>query len=72
MNLSCRIFGELQTAIFPLEILEMVHDAMDAGAAGITIGRNIWGHSNVAGITSALAEIIHNDASVENAYKLIK
>ena len=55
-----------------LEILQMVHDAMDVGAAGITIGRNIWGHSNVAGITSALAEIIHNDASVENAYKLIK
>ena len=50
----------------------MVHDAMDAGAAGITIGRNIWGHSNIAGITSALAEIIHNDSSVENAYKLIK
>ena len=55
-----------------LAILEMVHDAMDVGAAGITMGRNIWGHSNIEGITSALAEIIHNDASVESAYRLIQ
>jgi DhnA family fructose-bisphosphate aldolase class Ia len=50
----------------------MVHDAMDVGAAGITMGRNICGHSNIKGITSALAEIIHNDASVESAYRLIQ
>jgi DhnA family fructose-bisphosphate aldolase class Ia len=55
-----------------LAILEMVHDAMDVGATGITMGRNIWGHSNIEGITSALAEIIHNDASVESAYRLIQ
>jgi len=44
----------------------LVHDAMDAGAAGITMERNIWG------ITTALSEIIHNDASVESAYRLIQ
>jgi DhnA family fructose-bisphosphate aldolase class Ia len=53
-------------------ILELVHDAMDAGAAGITMGRNIWGHANIGGITAALSEIIHNDASVESAYRLIQ
>jgi DhnA family fructose-bisphosphate aldolase class Ia len=53
-------------------ILEMVHDAMNVGAAGVTMGRNIWGHSNIEGMTTALAEIIHNDASVESAYRLIQ
>ena len=32
----------------------------------------IWGHSNIEGITSALAEIIHNEARVEGAYKSIQ
>ena len=53
-------------------ILEMVHDAMNVGAAGVTMGRNIWEHSNIEGMTTALAEIIHNDASVESAYRLIQ
>lgn len=53
------------------DTLQMVRDAMDAGAVGITMGRNIWGHDNVAGITAALASIIHDDASVESALKLI-
>ena len=51
-----------------LAIMEIVYDAMDVGAAGITMGRNIWGHSNIEGITYALAEIIHNEARVEGAY----
>ena len=55
-----------------LDILKMVHDAMSVGAAGITMGRNIWEHSNIEGMTSALAEIIHNDASIESARKLIQ
>lgn len=53
------------------DILEMVRDAMDAGAVGIAMGRNIWGHDNVAGMTAALAAIIHDDASVETACKFI-
>ena len=44
---------------------------MDSGAVGITMGRNIWGHDNVAGMTAALAAIIHDDASVEVASKFI-
>ena len=53
------------------EILTMVRDAMDVGAVGITMGRNIWGHENIGGMTAALEAIIHNDASVETAYKLL-
>ena len=54
-----------------LEILKMVRDAMDVGAIGITMGRNIWGHKNITGMTKALEAIIHNDASVETAHKFI-
>ena len=53
------------------EILTMVRDAIDVGAVGITMGRNIWGHKNISGITAALEAIIHNDASVETSYKLL-
>ena len=53
------------------EILTMVRDAMDVGAVGITMGRNIWGHKNIGGMTAALEAIIHNDSSVETAYKLL-
>ena len=52
-------------------VLEMVREAIDAGAVGITMGRNIWGHDNPAGMTAALAAIIHDDASVDAAYKHI-
>ncbi len=54
------------------DVLAMVRDALDVGAAGIMMGRNIWGHDNVAGMTAALAAIIHDDASVDAAHKLIK
>jgi DhnA family fructose-bisphosphate aldolase class Ia len=53
------------------DVLVMVRDAMDSGAVGIAMGRNIWGHANVAGMTAALAAIIHDDASVETAYRHI-
>jgi len=53
-------------------ILQMVRDAMDVGAVGITMGRNVWGHVNIEGMTAALAAIIHEDASVDTAYRLVK
>ena len=53
------------------DTLVMVRDAMDAGAVGICIGRNIWGHDKIEAMTSALAAIIHDDASVDTASKFI-
>jgi DhnA family fructose-bisphosphate aldolase class Ia len=55
-----------------LDILKMVRDAIDVGASGIAMGRNIWGHNNIAGMTAALSSIIHDDFSVENAQKYLK
>jgi DhnA family fructose-bisphosphate aldolase class Ia len=49
----------------------VVRDAIDTGAVGITMGRNVWGHPNITGMTAALAAIIQDDESVETAYRYI-
>jgi DhnA family fructose-bisphosphate aldolase class Ia len=49
------------------EILVEVRDALDAGAAGITMGRNIFESEDPEAMTAALAAIIHDDVSVEDA-----
>lgn len=43
------------------ELLLNVRGALDAGAAGVAIGRNIWGHTHPEEITRALAKVIHSD-----------
>lgn len=48
-------------------VLQSVKDAMDAGAKGVVMGRNVWQHEDPAGMTRALAKIIHDDASVDEA-----
>lgn len=52
------------------EILAEVRDALDAGAVGITMGRNIFESEHPEAMTAALATIIHDDASVEDALAL--
>jgi DhnA family fructose-bisphosphate aldolase class Ia len=47
------------------ELLQNVRDALDAGAVGVAIGRNIWGHAQPEQITRALAAVIHANASVD-------
>jgi fructose-bisphosphate aldolase, class I len=49
------------------DILTMVRGAMDAGAAGTSIGRNVFQHENPSRIVSALSAIVHGDASVDEA-----
>ena len=53
-------------------VLQMVRDAMDVGAVGITMGRNVWGHANIKGMPAALAALTHAAASVATAYRLVK
>tara|TARA_R110002096_G_scaffold170331_10_gene342646 strand:- start:691 stop:1473 length:783 start_codon:yes stop_codon:yes gene_type:complete len=52
-------------------LLTMVKNAMDAGAIGTAIGRNIFQHTHPAKIAAAIQAIVHDDASVESALKLI-
>ncbi len=53
------------------EILEMVHGAMEAGAAGVSIGRNVFQHKNPTQLVQAMAAIIFEDATVDAALKVL-
>ena len=39
-------------------LLDIVRDAMKAGAAGVSIGRNVFQHEDIAGITKKIADIV--------------
>ena len=54
-----------------LEFLTIVKDCIDAGSAGITMGRNVWQRPRVEGMLAALCAIVHQDATVEEALKLL-
>ena len=47
----------------------MVRTAMDAGASGIAVGRNVWQHEQPAKVARSLQAIVHENASVEAAIK---
>ncbi|PSP26822.1 fructose-bisphosphate aldolase [Halobacteriales archaeon QH_2_65_14] len=49
------------------ETLRMVRGAMDAGAAGVSMGRSIFQHENPAAITSAVSSVIHADVDPNEA-----
>lgn len=51
------------------ETLEMIKGAMDGGASGGAIGRNITTHNNPAKMTKAVASIIHDNTSVQEALR---
>ncbi|MBE7498618.1 MAG: hypothetical protein HS117_27075 [Verrucomicrobiaceae bacterium] len=53
-------------------LLKTVEDAMEAGASGIAIGRNVWQHKSPAAIARSLAAIVHEDASALEALALLK
>lgn len=52
-------------------LLEMVRKAIDAGAAGIAVGRNVWQHPHPAKVAKALHAVVHDDASVDKAMKCL-
>jgi fructose-bisphosphate aldolase/2-amino-3,7-dideoxy-D-threo-hept-6-ulosonate synthase len=49
------------------QLLERVKGAIEAGAAGIACGRNIYNNEKPESVTRALVRIIHENASVEEA-----
>lgn len=53
------------------DILEMVRGAMDAGAAGASIGRNVFQHADPPRMVRAMAKIIFENASVDDALQIL-
>jgi fructose-bisphosphate aldolase/2-amino-3,7-dideoxy-D-threo-hept-6-ulosonate synthase len=52
-----------------LESLQAVRGAMDAGAAGVSMGRTIFQHENPEAITRAVAAVVHDDQTAEEALR---
>jgi fructose-bisphosphate aldolase/2-amino-3,7-dideoxy-D-threo-hept-6-ulosonate synthase len=53
------------------EVLQMVYDAMKAGGSGLSFGRNVFEHKNPTLMVKALSAIVHHDASVEKASRIL-
>ena len=51
------------------DLFELVEKAMEAGARGVAIGRNVWKHPDPGAVTSALVEIVHDERSASETGK---
>jgi len=54
------------------DVLRMVHDAIAAGGAGASIGRNVFQHRAPAAMVRAIAAIVHGGATVREALGMLK
>jgi class I fructose-bisphosphate aldolase len=52
-------------------LMMVIEQAMQAGAAGVAIGRNVWKHPNPDKVTRAIVEIVHGGKSAEDVAALI-
>jgi class I fructose-bisphosphate aldolase len=53
------------------EVLEMARGVVEAGGAGLTVGRNVWAAKDVAGMIRALKAVVHDGERVEDALSLV-
>jgi len=53
------------------ETLQMIRGALDHGACGIVMGRNIWQSERPIEVIGAVRALIHEDASLEEAVALL-
>jgi predicted phospho-2-dehydro-3-deoxyheptonate aldolase len=54
------------------EILEMVKGAIDAGGAGVSIGRNVFQHEDPSKMIQAISAIVNDGKGVDEALLLLK
>ncbi|HYY91900.1 MAG TPA: fructose-bisphosphate aldolase, partial [Candidatus Dormibacteraeota bacterium] len=53
------------------EAFQMIQDSIKAGAAGVSIGRNVFQHDDPTKMTMALVDIVHNGASASQALAIL-
>jgi class I fructose-bisphosphate aldolase len=49
------------------QIFEMIRGAMDAGGAGVSIGRNVFQHQDPTRMVGAISMIVHENATAHEA-----
>lgn len=52
--------------------LEMVHGALQGGARGVSIGRNVFQSKSPANMVRAFSALVHRGATVEQTQELLK
>lgn len=55
----------------PVDVLRMAADAMESGAHGVVIGRNVFQSADPARMVAALAKVVHDGATVTSAAALL-
>jgi fructose-bisphosphate aldolase/2-amino-3,7-dideoxy-D-threo-hept-6-ulosonate synthase len=53
----------------PEIFLRFVQEAIDCGASGVSVGRNVWTYPDPTAMTRAICRLVHEEASVEQALK---
>ncbi len=54
------------------DLIQMVHDSVQAGGAGLSVGRNVFQHDNPTLLCKALHGVVHEDWDVEQAMELLE
>lgn len=54
------------------DIFKMVEGALEAGSAGVSIGRNAFQHKDPTKMVQALSKMVHSGASVDEALDMLK
>jgi fructose-bisphosphate aldolase, class I len=54
------------------EILEMVKGSVEAGGAGVSIGRNVFQHRNPTRMVGAISLLVHENSTVEEALAFLE
>lgn len=55
-----------------LDALQKIADAMEAGAVGCSVGRNIFQHRDPVGMTKAICAVVRERKSAEEALQFVK
>jgi fructose-bisphosphate aldolase, class I len=53
------------------DIVQMVHDSVQAGGAGLSVGRNVFQHKNPETLVQALHGVVHLDWDVDQAMEIL-
>ncbi len=78
MQHVCDVAGEMGVVmsggskIGDRAFLELVEDAMDAGAQGLAVGRNVFQRENPTAILDGLGAVIFEEASASEALELVE
>jgi class I fructose-bisphosphate aldolase len=54
------------------DILEMVKGSIEAGGAGVSIGRNVFQHRDPSRMVGAISLLVHENASVTEALSFLQ